>query len=1258
MNTQGSRSAYMPNWWPVSFSVLVLFVCLFYTYAAVYLGPYPGLELAPGLVVEALAPCEADLLWCEANQNTLRPGDQLLVIGELSFEEIRQDRGLAAFDGYSTGDLVSITFIRDGTEQTVNWQMLGPTNASRANRLAQSFLPYAFFWLAGTLVLFFLRPRDLRWRLLVLFYYVTATWLAVGAASSLRVAYASPLQHALAWILLSVYLHLHLVIPSPLLQHLQRYLLLPLYATTAILAGLELFQALPNSLFYLGLLVAALGSFGLLGFRLLTRRSASDAPAVRLMLIGIGLALLPATTLWVVPALVGASLSAGLTTYIAMFAVPLLPFFYLYAIYKRHLGTLEFRANRLLGSYSFFLLYATVFALVFSIGSQWLNGNSVVFGLVISTLFVIIALPLRARFQRLIDRLAYGARHDPDEIARVFANRITTTLDHDALAQLLADEVTPSLLIRQSGLFLADDGTFDLVYARGVELDEASVARQQIRQLLATAGQYRPPLPEAQDEWNWVRLVVPLEFRGGIMGAWLFGRRDPDDYYPQSDIALLASLADQVAVAIENGRLFQAERGQRELAEALAAAAAAVDSTLQLDSVLDRILEQVERVVAGDAFNIMLVEDGGVARIVRWRSRQDMGVQDLMTDLSLPIADFPTLVRMVRTGQPIAVRDVAADSDWVALDGQEWLLSYVGAPIQVGGHTVGFLSVDGTRPGQFHPDDAQRLQAFANHAAIAIENAYLYAEQRRRAEEAGLLLEIAGAINSTLELDRILKEVAIRAARACQADRCTVLLLDEGGENLHLIMSQFASGEAEPGGRRLSNEVRYPRRVEGVPEAARVIEERRPLFIPDVRASSIPRRWVEPFDVGCLLLVPVISRERVVGLMALDRPEIGSTFADEQVKLAMTIGGQAAVAIENAGLHREMQDYAYQLEQRVVERTAELQAQYAWLRAILHSSTDGIIVANMQGEILEANPVVTDWLTHTLSPEDAERLQETVRQLVARAEERSEAVLELTGLDLELTAAPILEPGMKGAAVVIAAHDVSHLKSLDRMKSRFVSDVSHELRTPITTIKLYAALMQRSSSQKMHEYLEMLVQEADRQAKLVEDILQISRIDAGRLQMEPHPTSLNELAADVVASHRTTAEGRGLTLRCRLAKQRPVALVDPNRIMQVLNNLVANSIHYTPAGGEVIVSVSQEGEDGRAWAIVKVADSGIGIPQEEMPHIFERFFRGERARLLDVPGTGLGLAISKEIVERHGGRMTVESQADMGATFAVWLPVM
>lgn len=1253
MSAQRGGSLRTPNWWLVSLSVLVLGICLFYTYAAVYLAPYPGFDWISDWTVTAIEPCEVNSMWCKTNRGALQVGDQMRAVGNLTYTEYLRDRTRITFGGYSPGETVSLTFRRDGEERTVDWQMLGPTVAGRIRRL-DSLLVYAPFWATGTLILLLLRPRDLRWWLLVLFNYVAALWLAVGAHSFRGVAYAFPLQHALAWLWTPIWLHLHLAVPTDLLR--RHWRLLPVYAIAVVLAILDLLQALPATLYYVGLLLAFVISLGLLVFRLLARDS-SDKLAVRLMLIGIGLAFGPAVVLWIVPVFLGVPLPRGLTLYILAFAIPLLPFFYLYAIYKRRLGTLEFRANRLLGAYSFFLLYATVFALVFSIGSQWLNGNSVLFGLAVSTLFVIAALPLRDRFQRWIDRLAYGARHDPDEIVRVFATRITTALDHDALAQLLADEVTPSLLIRQSALLLTEDGYFGLVYARGVELDEASVTSEQVRQLLALAGQYRPPLSEAQDGWGWVRLAVPLEIRGETVGAWLFGRRDPDDYYPQSDIVLLTSLAGQVAVAVENSRLFQAERGQRELAEALAAAAAAVDSTLQLDPVLDRILEQVERVVGGDAFNIMLVENGGIARIVRWRGRQDLGVQDLVMDLSLPIANFPTLVRMVRTGEPSVVQDVTADPDWVILDGQEWLLSYIGAPIQVGGHTVGFLNVDGTRPGQFRLDDAQRLQAFANHAAIAIENAYLYAEQRRRAEEAGLLLEIANAINSTLELDRILKEVAIRAARACQADRCTVLLLDENGENLHPIMSQFASGEADTEWQ-LFKEARYPRRVEGVPEAVKVIEERRPLFIPDARISSIPRQWIEPFDVRCLLVVPVISRERVVGLMALDRSEVGSAFADEQVKMAMTIGGQAAVAIENAGLHRELQDYARQLEQRVVERTAELQAQYAWLRAILHSSTDGIIVANMQGEILEANPVVTAWLTDTLSPEDAERLQETVRQLVAQAEGRPEAMLELTGLDLELTAAPIFEPGVRGAAVVIAAHDVSHLKSLDRMKSRFVSDVSHELRTPITTIKLYAALMQRSSAPKMREYLEMLVQEADRQAKLVEDILQISRIDAGRLEVEPFPTSLNELAAEVVASHRATAEGQGLVLRCQLSEPGPEAVLDPNRIMQVLNNLVSNSIHYTPAGGEVVVSVSEERENGRAWAVVTVVDSGIGIPQEEMPHIFERFFRGERARLLDVPGTGLGLAIAKEIVELHGGRMTVESHADTGSTFAIWLPVV
>jgi signal transduction histidine kinase len=1254
MNAQRGDSLRAPNWWLVLLSVLVLAVCLLYTYAAVYLAPYPGFEWNSNWVITAIEPCEVNQVWCEANRDTLQVGDQMLVVGGLSYSDLLLARTKIPFDSYGLGETVSITFRRDGGERTVDWRMLGPTTAGRVRRLMDSLPLYIPFWFAGTLILLLLRPRDLRWWLLILFNYVIAIWLAVGAHSFRGVAYASPIQRAFAWVLMSLCLHLHLAVPSPFFRRHQR--ILPSYGIVVVLAILELFQVLPGTIFYLGLLLAFLSSLGLLVFRLLTRDS-SDKLAVRLMLIGTGLAFGPGIVLRIVPLFLGGSLPGEPTLYISAFAVPLLPFFYIYAIYKRRLGTLEFRANRLLGAYSFFLLYATTFALVFSIGSQWLDGNSVVFGLVISTLFVITALPLRARFQRFIDWLAYGARHDPDEVLRVFSGRITIALDHDTLAQLLANEVAPSLLVRQSALFLTTDGSLGLVYARDVALDETPETARQIRRLLAEAGRYRPPVPGAQGEWDWVRLVIPLEIRGEVIGAWLFGRRDPDDYYPQSDIALLTTLAGQVAVAVENSRLFQAERRQRELAEALAAAVAGIDSTLHLDRVLDRILEQVERVVTGDAFNIMLVEEGGVAHIVRWRGYERLGAEGILSDFAVSIADYPSLMKMTQEGEPSVVRDTTVAPDWIPLEGQEWLLSYVGAPIRVGKYTVGFLNVDGTRVGQFHSADAQRLQAFANHASIAIENARLYAEQRRRAEEASLLLEVSSAINSTLELERILKEVTIRAARACQANRCTILLLDENDEMLHPIMSQFASGETDPDLWRRFKEVGYSRRVEDLPEAVQVIRERSPLYIPDAQTSSIPPQWIELFSVGCLLVVPLVSRERVVGLMALDRPEVDSVFTDAQVKLATTIGGQAAVAVENAGLHQELQDYAHQLEQRVMERTAELQAQYAWLEAILRSSSDGIIVTDVEGGIIQVNPVVEAWLTRVLSLEDAARLQEAVRSLAARAEERSEEVLELTGLDLQLSASPILQKGSKKVAVVIAAHDVSHLKTLDRMKSRFVSDVSHELRTPITAIKLYAALMHRSSPQKMREYLEMLAQEADRQAKLVEDILQISRIDADRLEMEPHPTSLDELATEVVASQQAAAQEWGLTLRCQATGPGPVALVDPNRMMQVLNNLVTNAIHYTPSGGEVVVSVGEEVMDGSVWAVLAVADTGVGISEEELPHIFERFFRGEHPRSMEVPGTGLGLAISRDIVELHGGKVTVDSQAGKGSTFTIWLPV-
>jgi PAS domain S-box-containing protein len=572
-------------------------------------------------------------------------------------------------------------------------------------------------------------------------------------------------------------------------------------------------------------------------------------------------------------------------------------------------------------------------------------------------------------------------------------------------------------------------------------------------------------------------LAVPVKI-GDEVVAVLNLESSRLDAFDEEDLAFYTAIAGQLGMAMENAQLFEAERKQRQLSEALEEAAAAVSSTLNLEQVLDRILEQVERVVSGDTFNIMLIQEGR-ARIVRWRGYGKLGVADEASELALPVSEYPTLRRMSQTGRSIVVPDTAEDDDWVSRKRWDWLRSYVAAPIQLGGTIVGFLNVDSTQPHQFDSDDARRLETFASHAATAIENARLYERLREHAET---------------------------------------------------------------------------------------------------------------------------------------------------------------------------------LEERVTERTAQLRAQYARLEAILDSTVNGIVVTGSDGELVLANPVARDWLTKSLSPEESTLLRETVQRLGEDADENPERVLELTGLDLQLRAARISEPGVKEATAVVAIHDISHLKALDRMKSRFVSNVSHELRTPIATIKLFAHLM-RKQPERWREYLEPLAQEADHQADLVEDILEISRVDAGRLEVKPERTDLNELAEAVVANYQTSAQKEGLTLTHRSAEPGLISAVDMNRMMQVLDNLINNAIRYTPAGGTVTVSTERTEARGRDWAIITVTDTGMGIPQSELPHVFDRFFRGERPQMMQISGTGLGLAIVKEIVELHGGRVTVESEVDGGSTFTIWLPL-
>jgi len=730
-------------------------------------------------------------------------------------------------------------------------------------------------------------------------------------------------------------------------------------------------------------------------------------------------------------------------------------------------------------------------------------------------------------------RLYAEARHRAERLAVInhISRAISDTLHLDDLIEAIHREIISIFQADAFCIAFYDEQTNELDYRLQIEegVREPSVQRplgkgltahvitQKSPLLIRNLEQEHDRLPPLQ-VWGSQKLPaswlgVPMQIEDQVIGVTCVQAYRPHAF-DEDDQLLLSTIAEQVAMAMESARLFQSEREQRELAEALAEAAAAVN-TLNLDQVLDHILEQIERIVDGDAFNVMLLT-GSTTQIVRWRGYEPLGLEDSIAYQRVPLTKYPSIMKMATTGEPIVIPDTADESNWIPGTGQKQWRSYIGAPIQVDGETVGFINVNGARPGQFGPADARRLLIFANHTATAVANARLHQQ----------------VLDST-----------------------------------------------------------------------------------------------------------------------------------EQLKEQM----------------QERLDYAAQLEQQVQKRTGQLAAQYARLETILHSTADGIIGTDATGKIVQLNPVARDWLTRSLSHEDSLRLRKAVRELAQQAEERTTAVLELTGLDLELKIAPISKPDVQETlplvqgepSAVVTIHDVSQLKDLDRIKTNFVKNASHELRTPITTIQLYAHLLQRTppEDEKWQQRLTALVQEADTQVELGESILQLSRIYGGRMELELHQTTLASLAQDAVSKYQARAQKRGLTLKHELLsspvtgawdekKTQQMVSVDAEQMTHAINNLVEDAIRYTPEGGRVIITTGKKARSRYLWDTFSVSDTGEEIPEQDMPQVFSRLFRegDKEPQSKRVRETGLRLMVVKEVAGLHDGLATVESKST-GNTFTMWLPL-
>lgn len=264
------------------------------------------------------------------------------------------------------------------------------------------------------------------------------------------------------------------------------------------------------------------------------------------------------------------------------------------------------------------------------------------------------------------------------------------------------------------------------------------------------------------------------------------------------------------------------------------------------------------------------------------------------------------------------------------------------------------------------------------------------------------------------------------------------------------------------------------------------------------------------------------------------------------------------------------------------------------------------------------------------------------------------AISEIAGSALDrMMLLQTLEERVAGRTYELAAAN-ERLQELDRLKSRFISEVSHELRTPITNLGLYLDLFTHSKPEKHTHYLAVLRKQTDRLARLIEDILSLSRVELGREKIQFAPVNLNEIVKAVISVYQPQIAAAGLTLRHKLAPELPQIAGERNHLSQLVSHLLVNAIQYTQAG-TVHISTGYQAPVGQVF--LQMSDTGSGISDEDREHLFDRFYRGRYATQSNIPGTGLGLAIVKEVVDLHGGSVEVESVAGEGTTFTVWLPV-
>lgn len=552
---------------------------------------------------------------------------------------------------------------------------------------------------------------------------------------------------------------------------------------------------------------------------------------------------------------------------------------------------------------------------------------------------------------------------------------------------------------------------------------------------------------------------------------------------------------------------------------------------------------------------------------------------------------------------------------------------------------------------QIRIEELEKLLSEKDIAVSALEQANKRLEERIKESES----QGPGA-TSLSELEEMIKRLMVRTSMLLQGEKCIFMLYDEDDGELVAAKPALGFNDAEV------KAFRVPV-TKGI--SGEVFRDQKPVILYDaVNDPRTIRENVALLKITNGVCVPLIVEKRdedtnkvlerrVIGVLWVFNQRLGNVFVQEDVNLLSRYAHNLASVVASAKMYRE-----------IIEEKEELEH-------VIESVYAGIVMVHQNGRVMQMNSSARAMF----GVDQNERLtgdyvtlikNDAVQQIIAKSlEEADELQEEITLMPpgeednvriYQVQTALVRGEDQSVMGIVAIFNDITEIRSIERMKTAFVSTVSHELRTPLTSIKGFICTLLQDvdgfyDAETVHEFYVIIDQECDRLTRLISDLLNVSRIEAGRaLDLNPGPVNLPDVVSKVVAAQKSYTNKHEFSVQ--LEDDLPTIVADNDKVDQILTNLTNNAVKYSPKGGTITVS----GKQSNGVIQMAVTDQGMGIPKEHIEKLFDRFHRIDNRDTRKVGGTGIGLYLVKHLVEAHGGRIWVESEEGKGSSFIFELP--